>query len=49
MYSDEILLKLSSQLASIEIDKASIGWELKTLEITVQDLNRESDSDDEST
>ncbi|GJE86893.1 SHQ1-domain-containing protein [Phanerochaete sordida] len=47
--SDEALLQLADAVASLKMEKSAVGWGLEELEkIAREDLDRSSDSDDES-
>ncbi|CAA7265397.1 unnamed protein product [Cyclocybe aegerita] len=47
---DEILQQLGTALRNVEVDKASIGWDLEELEAAASRTEeRENDSDDETT
>lgn len=48
-FSDVVLSDIGQKLKTLHIDKNKIGWGLTALEESVRSqLNRESDSDDES-
>ena len=47
--SDEALQQLANSVTSLRMEKGFIGWDLEQLEkLTQDDLERSSDSDDES-
>ena len=49
LHRDEVLQQLADSVASLRMEKSFIGWDLEQLEkLTQDDLERSSDSDDES-
>lgn len=50
IFSDNVLQGLAAKLATLQVPKCAIGWELEQLEEATRFANcRTSDSDDEST
>lgn len=48
--SDDVIVSLGKYVSQLEMNKASIGWDLEQLEAATEGLEeRDSDSDDETT